>query len=237
MESARILIVDDEPKHVRLVREILAAVGYTVLTSSSGDKAITTLILEEPDLVILDILLLGALDGYQLAERIRELTDVPIIILSARNRQADILRGFEVGADDFLTKPFSAQELLARINAILSRTMQKKINSDQSMITCGDLKMDLLSRRVSINEHEVYLTPKEFKLLKTLARHPNRVLLHENLLEEVWGVDYREDQEYLRTYIHYLRRKLEPDPTNPQLIIRVPGVGYQLKIKDADSSF
>ena len=230
MESASILIVDDEPKHVRLLCEILSIAGYNVLTCSNGDKAVEKIVIEQPNLVIIDIVLLGNMDGYQLTERIRGFSDLPIVILTARNREADMLRGFDSGADEYITKPFSAQELLARIKAILGRTMTKIPNSSDTTISAGGLTIDQLRRQVTLYDREIYLTPTEYKLLLELAENKNRVLLHEQLLEAVWGVNYREDLEYLRAYIHYLRRKMEPDPGNPKLIIRVPGVGYMLEI-------
>ena len=150
MESASILIVDDEPKHARLLREILNIAGYSVLTCSNGDKAVEKIVLEQPDLVIIDIVLIGDMDGYQLTERIREFSDLPIVMLTARNREADMLRGFDSGADDYITKPFSAQELLARIKAILGRTMTKAAKSNDGVIIAGGLTIDQLRRQVTL---------------------------------------------------------------------------------------
>lgn len=231
MPDACILIVDDEPKHVRLLREVLTAFGYQVLTASRGAKAVKTVAIEQPDLVILDIVLLGELDGYQVVRRIREFSSLPIIMLTAKSRESDMLLGYECGIDDFITKPFSTKLLLARVQAILQRTQSRDVEATQTEITLNELHIDLLRRRVTLLDREIHLTPTEYKLLLELAKHPNRTLLHEQLLSAVWGVEKMDDLDYLRAYIHYLRRKLEPDPANPRLIIRVPGVGYMLSVK------
>ena len=230
--NERILVVDDEPKLVRLVQEVLGATGYEVLAASSGEQAIETIAIEQPDLVILDIVLLGNMDGYEVARRTREFSNIPIIMLTAKVRETDLLRGFETGVDDYITKPFSSKELLARVRAILIRSQGDATTTTSSEIICGDLRIDLLRRSVTLGERDVHLTPTEYKLLHELALHPNRVLLHEQLLSAVWGPEYRDDVDYLRAYIHYLRRKLEPDPGNPRMIVSSPGVGYMLEINE-----
>jgi two-component system KDP operon response regulator KdpE len=236
MNNCRILIVDDEPKLVHLVREILQATGYDVLAASSGDQAIEMVALEQPDLVILDIILLGSLDGYETARRIREFSNVPIVMLTARVREAEKLKGFEVGVDDYVTKPFSSKELLARIRAVLKRCKEAAPTTPlETKIAYGDLNIDLLRRSVTIGDREVHLTPTEYNLLHEMALHCNQVLLHEQLLTAVWGPEYRDDIDYLRAYIHYLRKKLEPNPTEPRLILSCPGVGYMLYISEQDS--
>jgi len=234
MSFGRILIVDDEPKLVRLVQEILLATGYEVLAASSGEQAIGMVALEQPDLVILDIRLLGQLDGYQVAHRIREFSDVPIIMLTIKSKETDLLRGFEAGADDYLTKPFSSKVLLARLRAVLKRTQNEQMAVNDSVIICGDLRIDLLRRAVTIFDRDVHLTPTEYRVLLELARHSNQVLFHEQILSSVWGPEYRNDIDYLRSYIHLLRKKLEPEPTNPQLIVSSPGVGYMLVVQDIE---
>jgi len=230
--NERILVVDDEPKLVRLVQEVLGATGYEVLAASSGEQAIETIAIEQPDLVILDIVLLGNMDGYEVARRTREFSNIPIIMLTAKVRETDLLRGFETGVDDYITKPFSSKELLARVRAILIRSQGNAATTTSSEIICGDLRIDLLRRSVTLGERDIHLTPTEYKLLHELALHPNRVLLHEQLLSAVWGPEYRDDVDYLRAYIHYLRRKLEPDPGNPRMIVSSPGVGYMLEINE-----
>jgi two-component system KDP operon response regulator KdpE len=183
---------------------------------------------EQPDLMILDIALPGKIDGFEVAHRVREFSNIPIIMLTAKARESDLLQGFEVGTDDYLTKPFSAKELLARIRALLNRARFEAIAPTQASTQCGPLRIDLTRRRVTMNGQGVRLTRTEYNLLRELATHPNRVLLHEELLTAVWGFEYRNDLDYLRAYVRYLRRKLEPEPDNPQLIITYPGVGYML---------
>lgn len=229
MNKYKVLIVDDEPKLVRLVREVLAAAGYEVLATCSGEHAIEMVALEHPDLVILDIVLnYGDLDGYEVARRLRAFTDLPIIMLTAKVRELDLLRGFEAGADDYITKPFSSKELLARVRAVLKRSKQEILTSTGTEIVCGDLKINLASRRVTFEDREVHLTTTEYNLLHELALHQDQVLLHDQLLTAVWGSEYRDDIDYLRSYIRYLRQKIEPVPGNPKIIVTVPGVGYML---------
>jgi two-component system KDP operon response regulator KdpE len=228
MSDARILVVDDEPKLVHLVREVLTAAGYETLAASSGESAIEATAVEQPDLILLDIILNGPTDGYEAARRIREFSDVPIIMLTARVRESDLLHGFEVGADDYITKPFSSKELLARIHAVLKRAKGEAAAPSEAVVICGDLKIDLAQRRVSLKNQDVRLTPTEYSLLHELATHANQVMLHEQLLTAVWGSEYRDDIDYLRAYIRYLRQKLELDPSHPRLIQRCPGVGYML---------
>jgi two-component system KDP operon response regulator KdpE len=227
MSEARILVVDDEPKLVRLVREILIATGYDVLVANNGSHALEMTAVEQPDLILLDLILPNNMDGYEVA-RVREFSDVPIIILTAKVREPDILRGFEIGADDYITKPFSAKELLARIRAVLKRVKGEVAVNAESEIICGNLKIDLARRRVMLAGREIRLTPTEYSLLHELATHCNQVMLHEQLLTTIWGSEYRNDLDYLRAYIHYLRQKLEIDPSNPKIILSSPGVGYML---------
>jgi two-component system KDP operon response regulator KdpE len=230
MQRERILVVDDEPKLVLLVRQILNALGYQVQAASSGEQAIETVALDQPDLVILDIVLLGKLDGYETAKRIRDFSSIPIIMLTAKVRESDMLRGFEAGVDDYITKPFSSKELVARVQAVLKRSQPATQAQTQTEIICGDICIDLLKHKVTLDQQSVHLSPTEYKLLHELAQNCNRVMLHEQLLTAVWGPEYRSDFEYLRSYVHLLRRKLEPDPANPKYIVRVPGVGYMLEI-------
>ena len=229
MTKPLILIVYDEPKLLRLVREVLLATSFDVLTTSTGAEAITLTAIEQPDLVLLDIVLADHLDGYQVTRRIREFSEVPIIMLTAKARESDLLQGFSVGADDYLTKPFSAKELLARIRAVLKRVPQDSPSLSQGEVTCGPLHIDLARRRVSKEGVPVHLTRTEYNLLRELISHRNQVLLHEQLLTAVWGPEYRDDLEYLRAYIRYLRRKLEADPSQPKLIVTSPGVGYMFE--------
>jgi two-component system KDP operon response regulator KdpE len=228
MTEALILIVDDEPKLVRLVREVLTATGFTVLSTGSGESAIDLVALEQPDLILLDIVLADTTDGYKVARRVREFSDVPIIMLTAKAREDDLLRGFEAGADDYLTKPFSSKELLARVRAVLKRAQNASDATAEAEIVCGELRIDLTRRRVRVGERDVRLTRTEYNLLHELAVHRDQVLLHEQLLSAVWGPEYRDDLDYLRAYVRYLRQKLEPDPANPKMIVTSRGVGYML---------
>jgi two-component system KDP operon response regulator KdpE len=228
MPEARILVVDDEPKLVRLVREVLTATGFDVMSTGSGENAVEMAALERPDLIVLDVVLSGAMDGYEVTRRVREFSDVPIIMLTAKVREADLLRGFDVGADDYLTKPFSSKELLARVRAVLKRARREPAAPVESEIVCGELRIDLARRHVTVAGKQVQLTPTEYNVLHELASHRNQVLLHEQILTAVWGSEYRDDLDYLRAYIRYLRQKLEPDPANPKLIVTSPGVGYML---------
>jgi two-component system KDP operon response regulator KdpE len=225
--TEKILVVDDAPRVVRLVREILTAVDYEVVAAISGPGALEAVAREQPDLVLLDVLLSGGIDGYEVCRRLREFSDVPVIMLTAKAQEGDVLAGFEAGADDYLTKPFSARELVARAKAVLRRT-QRPEELTQATLTCGELEIDFARRSVAVRGEYVSLTRTEYSLLRQLARHPNRVIVHEELLRAVWGPEYVNDLDYLRAYVHYLRRKLESDPAHPRYLVTRPGVGYML---------
>jgi two-component system KDP operon response regulator KdpE len=231
-DNQKVLVVDDEPKLVRLVKEVLTATGFDVISVSDGNSAIEAIAMENPDLVLLDIVLADEFDGYQVAQRVREFSDIPIIMLTAKVRESDLIRGFDAGADDYITKPFSAKELLARVRAVLKRSQVKVGELAESEIVCGSLHIDLARRKVAVDGKQVHLTRTEFNLLHELAIHLNQVVLHTDLLSAVWGPEYRDDLDYLRAYIRYLRRKLEPDPDNPEYLITSPGVGYMLECPD-----
>ena len=231
--SEKILVVDDEPRVVRLVNEVLKAAGYQVLAAVSGEPAVEMMALEQPDLVLLDIMLPGDLDGYEVCRRIREFSDVAVIMLTAKARESDVLSGFDVGADDYLTKPFSAKELMARVKAVLRRT-QRPEERVTATFTCGELEINFARRAVKVRGENISLTRTEYALLRQLALNANRVMLHQDLLTKVWGPEYRDDIDYLRAYIRYLRRKLEPDPSKPRYILTSPGVGYLLACPEGD---
>jgi two-component system KDP operon response regulator KdpE len=169
------------------------------------------------------------MDGYEVCSQVREFSAVPIIMLTAKTQEVDMLHGFDVGADDYLTKPFNAKELIARVNAVLRRS---KLPGKEAMITtdlaCGDLVISFARRKVRVRGRETPLTPTEFRLLQQLALNTNCVMLHEDLLTKVWGSEYRDDIDYLRAYVRHLRRKIEEDPAEPQYILTTPGVGYML---------
>ncbi|HEY7063824.1 MAG TPA: response regulator transcription factor [Chloroflexota bacterium] len=223
-----ILVVDDDPLMVRLVRTHLERANYRVRAAASGPEALDVAAAELPDLVILD-LMLPPPDGYEVCRRLREFSLVPVVMLTARGEQVDKLRGFEAGADDYLTKPFSPQELLARVQAVLRRSQQAVPSTSPPVLRCGDLAIDLLRRRVTVRDDIVKLTPTEFRLLQQLAVHAGKVLSHAELLTEVWGPEYRDDRDYLWAYVRHLRRKLEADPEHPTLIRSEPGFGYVLE--------
>jgi two-component system KDP operon response regulator KdpE len=229
--SEKILVVDDEPRVVRLVREVLVATGFQVVAAGTGKSAIEMVALEQPDLVLLDILMPSGPDGYEVCRRIREFSKVPVIMLTAKAQETDMLQGFDVGADDYLTKPFSAKELVARVRAVLRRTTHPE-EIASTTLTCNDLEIDFARRTVKVRGEQVSLTRTEYALLRQLALNANRVILHRDLLAEVWGPEYRDDIDYLRAYIRYLRRKLEADPSDPQQILTSPGIGYMLVCPD-----
>ncbi|NIS80115.1 MAG: response regulator [Anaerolineales bacterium] len=228
MDRTCVLIVDDEPKLVRLVNEVLSATGHKVISTGKGEVAIKMAAMEQPDLILLDIILAGEVDGYEVARRVREFSDVPIIMLTAKTREIDLLKGFNAGADDYLTKPFSSKELLVRLEAVLRRSRRETGEPVESEIGCGRMRIDLARRRVTVDGDDVHLSKTEYNLLYELAKHRNQVVLHAQLLGAVWGPEYRDDLEYLRAYIRYLRKKLEFDPSNPQMIVTCQGVGYML---------
>jgi two-component system KDP operon response regulator KdpE len=227
----RILLVDDDPRLIRLVREVLCATGFGVLTTSTGEQAAEMIAIEQPDLVVLDIMLQN-IDGIQIAKRVREFSDVPIIMLTAKVSEADKLRGFDAGADDYITKPFSSKELLARVRALLKRVKSPRL-PEEAVIQSEGLAIDLARHCVTIEGNEVYLTATEYNLLRELATHSNKVMLHGQLLTAVWGPQYRDEVEYLRSYVHALRKKIEIDPSHPKRIVSIPGVGYKLAIPDS----
>ncbi len=227
----KILVVDDEPRVLRLVSEVLKAVGYTVVAAANGKSGLEMLALEQPDLVLLDVLLGNGPTGYEVCRRLREFSDVAVIMLTAKATESDVLAGFEAGADDYLTKPFSAKELVARVGAVLRRT-QRAEETITTSLTCGDLEINFARHAVKLRGQMVALTRTEYALLQQLATNANRVMSHEDLLTKVWGQEYRNDVDYLRAYIRYLRRKLEPDPAAPRYILTSPGVGYLLACPD-----
>ena len=224
----KILVVEDEPRVTLLVREVLQVFGYHVVAAANGETAIEMVALEQPDLVLLDILLPHGPDGYEVCQRIREFSNVAVIMLTAKARESEILHGFEVGADDYLVKPFNAKELVARVKAVLRRTSDPHRNTS-SCLVCGSLEIDFARRVVRVEGETVHLTRTEYALLRELAQNANKVMSHSELLAAVWGTEYRDDVDYLRAYIRFLRRKLEPDPGNPRYILTSQGVGYMLR--------
>jgi two-component system KDP operon response regulator KdpE len=222
--AARILIVDDEPSILATMAPLLRARGYDVATATTGYAALDALDRETPNLVILD-LGLPDIDGVEVTRRLREGRAVPILVLSARGAEQDKVAALDAGADDYVTKPFSAEELLARIRAALRRS--DIVNAAAGPIVRGDLSIDVERRRVTRNDDELRLTPKEFELLVFLAQRPGRVLTHRVLLKAIWGPNAVDQPEHLRVLIASLRRKLEVEPAHPRYIITEPWVGYR----------
>ena len=226
MRNPRVLVVDDEPETVKYVSANLRIRGYEVLTATDGQAALTEFDRSIVDLVILDIMMPGP-DGFEVCRAIRRQSDVPILMLSARGREKDIVQALDLGADDYLTKPFGVEELLARVRAALRRTSQSRSPSDSPLVI-DELKIDFDTCQVTVRDQPVKLTPTEYDLLAHLAINAGRVLTHRALLQAVWGPEYGDETEYLWAYIRRLRRKIEPDPSNPRYILTQPGVGYSL---------
>jgi len=227
------LIVEDQPQVIRLVTEVLRAVGYDVIAAINGEAASEMIAMEQPALILLDIMFPQGPDGFEVCRDIRQFSDVPIIMLTAKAKENDKLRGFDAGADDYLTKPFSAKELVARVRAVSRRT-RRPDETITASLECGELVINFARHSVKVSGKEVSLTRTEYSLLRQLALNPNRVMLHRDLLNAVWGQEYRDDVDYLRAYIRYLRMKLEKDPSNPKYIITSPGIGYMLACQDEE---
>ena len=220
-----ILLVDDDPQLIRLVRANLESVGYRVLIAMEAHSALELVNMEMPEMIILDIMLPG-IDGYDLCQRIREFSTIPIIMLTAKVEDTDKVRGLKLGADDYLTKPFSVQELMARIEAVLRRAGSPEETKAPNTFTGGDISVDFVQRRVMVRGREVALTLTEYKLLSQLVSNAGRVMLHGELLTRVWGAEYQDELEYLRAYIRHLRQKIEEMPHQPRYIVSKPGIGY-----------
>jgi DNA-binding response OmpR family regulator len=231
--KATILVVDDERNVRKLVKANLESSNYAVLTAADGAEALRTIEREVPDLVILD-LMLPKVDGYTVCRRIREFSTVPVIMLTARSAEVDLVHGFKVGADDYLTKPFSITELLMRVQAVLRRSKWPEEILTRHGFTVGPIEIDFAQHRVTVDGKEIKLTPTEYRLLAYLASNANRVIPHRELLRAVWGPEYGEETEYLRVYMRYLRQKLEAEPSNPRYLLTQPGAGYMLYQPDKD---
>ena len=224
---ARILLVEDDPAVRELVAQLLAAQGYDVATAASGDEALELALTVDPALVLLDLMLPG-IDGYTVLRELRARSEVPVIVLSGRQREQDRVRALELGADAYLTKPVGADELNAAVVAALRRPRLAAPEAE-TVLRVGGLVIDLAGRRVHVHGHVVRLTPTEFRLLVELARQPGRVVPHGELLRRVWGPDYQAPSEYLYVYLHRLRRKLAAGPDAATYLVTEPGVGYTLR--------
>lgn len=225
-EGLIILVVDDERAIRRFLVTALSVHGHTIHEAANGQDALAAVVQHRPDLVILD-LGLPDLDGIEVTRRLREWTEIPIIILSVREQEADKIAALDAGADDYLTKPFHAGELLARIRAAMRRAVRPETTTT---FTQGGLTVDFTRRVVKVNELEVKLTPTEYDLLRVLIMQVGKVLTHQQLLRQVWGTGYESDYHMLRVNISNLRRKIEPDATRPSFIVTEPGVGYRFQV-------
>lgn len=225
MKKTKILIVDDEPQILRALRAGLAAHGYEVISAADGEEALDKAALETPDAIILD-LNLPKLSGLEVCRQLREWSAVPIIVLSVRDAERDKVMALDLGADDYLAKPFGSDELLARLRVAL-RHAARAGAPGEPVIQVGDVLIDLARHVVRRGDEDVRLTATEYKLLAYLATHAGRVLTHHQILEHVWGPNYDTETQYLRVYVSQLRRKLDPDASRPQMILTEPGVGYR----------
>ena len=225
--SDLILVIDDDATLLGLLAEHLSRAAYRVITATSGTIGLQTFYDHHPDLVILDVMM-PKMNGWAVCERMRETSDVPIIMLTAKGEEQDRLRGFRLGVDDYVVKPFSFAELVARAGAILARSRRAPPETHPAPIVRGDVVIDLAERRVTRGGQPVRLTPTEFRLLAALAEQPGHTLAPKALLVQVWGSEYADDVENVKRYIHYLRQKLETDVEHPQLILNERGFGYYL---------
>ncbi|MGE0708440.1 MAG: response regulator [Planctomycetota bacterium] len=231
MTPPLVLLVEDELAIRRFLRAALKGEGYRLAEADTGRKALSMATTEPPDLIVLD-LGLPDFDGLEVIDQVRAWSQVPIIVLSARDRERQKVEAFDRGADDYLTKPFGVEELLARIRVALrhaARLQASSTGSPAARFQTGDLVVDLDSRQVLVRGQEVHLTPIEYRLLTTLVHHAGKVLTHRFLLKEVWGPGYSEEYHYLRVHMANLRRKLEAEPARPKLLVTEPGVGYRLR--------
>ena len=229
VEKSRVLVVDDESQITRVLRTVLTSQGYQVRTAAEGEAALTDFKEWNPALVITD-LYMPHMNGVELCRRIRALSSVPIIVLSVKGEERTKVEALDSGADDYVTKPFGIDELMARVRAALRRR-PGTTDQEPGSFEAGDFKVDLDTRRVLVHGREIRLTPKEFDLFVYMARRPNRVIAHAALLEAVWGEASQEQPEYLRVFMGQLRKKLEPDPANPRYLVTEPWVGYRFNPK------
>jgi len=225
-----LLLIDDDESLAELLGTFLANQGYTIRVARDGKEGLRKLFAQTPDLVVLDVTM-PQRDGWETLERIREVSDLPVVMLTARDEESEVLRGFSIGADDYVTKPFSFAQLAARIRAVLARTKQQTTDSE-SYIEEGDMKIDLRTRQLWRGEQQIALTPTEFKLLITLMRRTGEVVSPDELVREVWGPQYAGEVSHVRRYIWHLRKKIELDPDNPRYIHNERGFGYRFNIGD-----
>jgi len=233
VSSAKILVVDDEPQIRRMMRATLTGSGHQVDDARTGEEALEKFREFLPDLVLLDLNMPG-MGGLAACREMRNGSDVPIIILTVRNGEKEKVEALDAGADDYVTKPFSMQELLARIRAALRRSPGSAESGPHNFIS-GDLDIDFENRRVRVKDKHVRLTPKEFDLLRQLVSHAGKPVPHRELLQSVWGPDYGDETDYLRVFINHLRKKIEPDPAKPRYVLTEPWVGYRFAFPESQN--
>jgi two-component system KDP operon response regulator KdpE len=225
----RVLVVDDEPAILRFLKPALEANGYEMTSAATVVDAVKRIAAEAPDIVLLDLGLADG-DGKDVIRQVRSWSDVPIIVLSAREREVEKIDSLDLGADDYVNKPFNVGELMARMRTALRHRMQR--NAEPATLSVGDIEIDAVRHRVTRSGTELKLTPKEFELLAFLARHAGRVVTHRQILVAIWGPAHTSDTQYLRVYIGQLRQKLEPRPDEPIIILTEPGIGYRIGVGD-----
>ena len=223
-----ILVVDDEPRVVELIRMNLEAEGFRVVSATGGYQALEKIAKELPDLVVLDIMM-PDMDGFETLRRLRDVSSIPVIILSVRGQESDRVRGLDLGADDYITKPFSPREFVSRIRAVLRRTEVKTAGEGREVIVDDELRINFDECKVVVRGQEIRLRPTEYRLLFQLVSNAGRLLTHKMLLSRVWGPEYRDEDQYVRLYIAYLRHKIEKDVKAPKYILSERGLGYRFK--------
>jgi two-component system KDP operon response regulator KdpE len=227
-EKELILLIEDEPQMRRFLRITLQTQGYRLVEAATAQEGLVQATTRNPDVVLLD-LGLPDLDGLEVTKRLREWSQTPIIVISAREQEQDKVKALDAGADDYLTKPFNAGELMARIRVALRHAARQDADQQEPVFVLHNLRVDLAQRLVYLDDKEVHLTPIEYKLLTVLIRHAGKVITHRQLLKDVWGPAHVEELQYLRVYMTQLRHKLEADPARPRFLMNEPGIGYRLK--------
>ena len=228
MTKPRVLLVDDDETLVRLLSFALEQEGFEVAVARNGAEAVSETAETQPDLVILDIMM-PVMDGWEACARIRELSDAPVVILSAKPTESDVVRGLELGADDYVKKPFGVQELLARLQALLRRSRSASPGERPVVLIEGGLKIDKIRHTATLDDQPLQLTPTEFKLLTFLVENSGRAVSQEEILIQVWGPEYAREKQYLKLFVHTLKKKIEADPARPRYLHTVRGVGYRLE--------
>jgi len=222
-----VLVVDDESRMVEFIAMNLELEGFHVVRAANGSGALEKATKEHPDLVLLDIMM-PDMDGFETLQELREISSVPVIFLTAKSEEVDRIKGLDLGADDYITKPFSPKELVSRIRAVLRRTEPAAVTSSEIVVD-DELRVNFNQRKVIVRGQEVRLRPTEYRLLYQLVTNAGKLLTHEVLLSRVWGAEYRDEDQYVRLYITYLRQKIEKDPKNPRYILSERGLGYRFK--------